>query len=233
MKCNLCGNEVFLDMNTRKHVQCKECGSLERTRLLWMYLQKLKIRRESKILHLAPEQGLYKALSKCVNKHNYIVADINPKQYKFAEKCVSIDLCDLDREPSFQYDLILHSHVLEHTPCNIAYTLFHLHRMLKKDGLHICVIPFMGGKYDECFQDLSDEERARRFGQNDHVRRFGREDINSHLGKLINLPYNFDATQDFNIETLQAANIPENQWRGFHGSTVLCLKRDDMKLMMS
>lgn len=154
-----------------------------------MYIQKTKISSESKILHFAPKKEIYKALLNYVGKQNYFVSDINPKRYHFAENLLSIDLCNLENELSFQYDLILHSHVLEYISCNIAYTLFHLHRILKKNGFHIFVIPFMNGKYDECFQDLSEEERVRRFGQNDHVRRFGKEDISSHIGKLINIPF--------------------------------------------
>jgi len=233
MKCNLCGSEEFVDMNqtTRKNVKCKKCGSLERTRLLWMYLQKFKIDKETKLLHIAPEKGLYKALLKLLNKHHYIVGDVNPKQYSFVEECIEINLCNLENQPSFEYDLIIHSHVLEHIPCNIAYTLFHLHRMLKKDGYHIFIIPFLNGKYDECFQHLSHEERIRRFGQHDHLRRFGKEDISSHIGKLVNIPYQFDATKDFKVQDLRNANIPKRLWKGFHGSTVLCLKRNDMNFV--
>ena len=231
MRCNICESTSFIDVNSRKKVQCQQCGSFVRTRLLWMYLQNIKINYDTKILHLAPEKGVYQALVDKVKKGNYVAADINQKYYRFAEKFLKIDLCDLDNQPSFEYDLILHSHVLEHTPCNIAYTLFHLHRMLKKDGHHLCVISFLSGKYDECFQDIGDEERNRRFGQFDHVRRFGRDDIHAHLGKLINVPKEFDATKSFSEETLRHANIPESQWKGFHGSTVLLLKRHDMKLL--
>ncbi len=231
MRCNLCQNDIFIDMNNRKKVRCKKCGSLERTRLFWMYLQKLKIEKNHKVLHLAPDRGIYEVLSKLVDSENYVVADIDPKRYPFADRCLKIDLCNLDRQPSREFDLIIHLHVLEHTPCNIAYTLFHLHRMLKENGHHICVIPFLSGKYDECYQELSNEERCRRFGQFDHVRRFGNEDINSHLGKLLNIPREFDATEDFDIQELQAANIPKGHWRGFNTSTVLNLRRRDMKLI--
>jgi phosphoglycolate phosphatase len=181
-------------------------------------------------LHFAPEKGIYTALLKHVESENYIVADLDPRKYSFAERCLKIDLCNLDDQPSCEYDLILHSHVLEHTPCNIAYTLFHLHRMLKENGRHVCIIPFMGGKYDECFQDLSREERQRRFGQFDHVRRFGKEDVSSHLGKIINLPPCFDATKDFDIKSLCDANIPENHWGGFGIGTVVNLRKSDFRL---
>lgn len=231
MRCNICGNEVFLDMGPRQKVRCQKCGSLERTRLLWLYLQDLRIGRDTKILHIAPERGIYKALADRVSKENYITADIDPQGYPFAHNCVKIDLCDLNDEPSFKYDLIIHSHVLEHTPCNIAYTLFHLHRMLKQDGRHVCIIPFMSGKYDECFQEIGDKERTRRFGQRDHIRRFGVQDIPSHLGKLLDIPETFDATKHFSEDTLREVNIPENHWKGFHIGTVLSLKRHEMKFL--
>lgn len=231
MNCNICGNDKFVDMNTRKNVKCTKCGSLERTRLLYLYIQNMKIKENQKILHIAPERGIYNYLKGKVEPGNYTVADLEPEKYKFADKSVKIDLCDLDHLLSSQYDLIMHSHVLEHTPCNIAYTLYHLHRMLKEDGIHLCIIPFMDGQYDECFQDISDDERRRRFGQHDHVRRFGNKDISSHLGKLVSLPDSYDAIKEFPAEQLQKANIPENHWKGFHIGTVLKLKKHDMKLL--
>ncbi|MDA3898651.1 MAG: hypothetical protein PF482_21130 [Desulfobacteraceae bacterium] len=97
----------------------------------------------------------------------------------------------------------------------------------------MAIIPFLPGKYDECFQDIGKDERTRRFGQHDHVRRFGDKDIDSHLGKLINLSEKFDATKDFSEKILKEANIPENHWKGFHIGTVLQLKKYDMKLLMT
>lgn len=233
MICNICGNQSFVDFNNRKGVRCEKCNSLERTRLFWMYLNNIKLdSSKAKILHIAPEQGIYNVFSRKFGKENYIVADLFPEKYSFAENCVRMDLCDLDNEKSEEFDLIIHCHVLEHIPCNIAYTLFHLHRMLKKDGLHICIIPFMSGNYDECFQGISREERIRRFGQHDHVRRFGRDDLSSHLGSILNLPKKFDARENFSVKSLTAANIPEREWSGFGTSTVLQLRKRDMKFFL-
>lgn len=231
VRCNVCGHDEFIDMNTRKGVRCAVCGSLERTRLVWLYLQKLDLQRDARILHLAPEKGLHDALVKRVEEGNYRQGDINPKLYPFASNISKVDLCDLDHMPSGEYDLILHSHVLEHTPCNIAYTLYHLHRMLKEDGHHVFIVPFMPGRYDECFQEIGDAERTRRFGQFDHVRMFGTEDIPAHLGSLLEMAPEFDATRDFPESALREANIPESNWRGYHPGTVMMFGKYDMKLL--
>ena len=229
--CNLCGCSEWGDMGVRQGVLCRDCNSVERTRLLWLYLQQLGVDRTTRILHLAPEKGIYQQLSAITSEKNYVTADFDPNRYRFATNCRPIDLCNLDGEPSRQFDLILHSHVLEHIPCSIAYVLFHLHRMLTDDGTHLFIAPFMPGRYDECFAELSDEERIARFGQFDHVRRFGRDDIGSHIGQLLRLPDQFDATVDFPPETLRRYNIPEGQWTGFHPGTVLRLRRHDMHLL--
>ena len=232
--CNLCGGAQFSDLKSRRNAKCAECGSLERTRLLWMYLERLNLTGETRVLHMAPERGLYRALKRRLQPtepSRYVCADIDPERFKFVKNMTRLDLCDLDDQPSNQYDVIIHSHVMEHVTCNIAYTLFHLHRMLKPEGHHVCVIPFRPGRYDECFQQIGNRERTRRFGQHDHVRRFGVEDMDRHLGALLNVPSSFDAREQFGEESLRRANIPEAAWRGFTINTVLTLKKYDMKLL--
>lgn len=212
-------------MHSRKSVKCRDCGSLERTRLFWLYLEKLKLCGNERVLHIAPEKSLAQRLSEILEPGNYVPADIDPTRYKHVPDCRKIDLTDMEGWPSNEFDLILHIHVMEHIPCNIAYPFFHLHRMLKETGTHLCVVPFLSGRYDECFGDIGDEERIRRFGQFDHVRRFGREDLNMHLGKVVDLPDHFDATRDFSEELLTEYNIPRSNWKGFHPGTVLRLSK--------
>jgi phosphoglycolate phosphatase len=174
---------------------------------------------------------LYNALSKVISPSNYRTTDIDPARYRrYAPRTTRLDLCALDDEPSCAYDFIIHSHVLEHVPCSLAYTLFHLHRMLAENGAHICVIPFSSGAWEESFEALSGDERTQRFYQHDHMRRFGRDDRDSHLGKVIRLPESFDATEVFTEDELRAANIPKDHWRGFTMGTVLELKKQDYLL---
>jgi len=228
MRCNICGSTEFVDMNSRKGVRCKKCGSLERTRLLYLYIQKLNFTSVPRILHIAPERGLSEKLYELAGE-NYISADIS-MEYEWCRNFRQIDLTELDEIPSNSYDLIVHSHVLEHIPCNIAYTLFHLHRILKPAGVHLCVIPFTGEYWDECFAEIGEKERKRRFGQEDHVRRFGRKDLSKSLGKIIRLPEEVDLLQEFTEAELKEANIPEGYWRGFSMTTVLKLRKEDYLL---
>lgn len=235
LRCNLCSGTEFSDVKSRKNAKCTLCGAAERTRLLWMYLERLEFTSETRVLHMAPERGLYLALRdklQHANARHYVCADINPGRYKYIDNVIKLDLCNMDDQLSDQYDVIIHSHVMEHVPCNIGYTLFHLHRMLKPEGHHVCVIPFLPGWYDECFKEIGRQERTRRFGQHDHVRRFGTEDINRHLGALIKLPSRFDAREEFGEERLRRANIPESAWYGFTIHTVLVLRKYDMKLLL-
>lgn len=232
-QCNICGNREFADVKSRVRARCTKCGSLERTRLLWMYLEEVAFDNDTKLLHLAPERGLHDRLKSLIKPGNYICADMDPKRYeRFAKDIITIDLTDLDDQPSNAYDIILHSHVMEHVPCNIAYSLFHLHRMLKPGGRQLCVIPFLPGKYDECFQELPEKESVRRFGQNDHVRRFGADDLHRHLGAIVNLPAEFNAVERFGEARLRQANIPETAWHGFTTNTVLQLNKDAFKLRL-
>lgn len=231
-ECNFCGSAEFAPVKNRPEARCVRCGSMERTRLLWMYLQKMEIKPTTRILHLAPERCLFDALSRRASPENYVTSDFDPALYRsFAPNCRHIDLCDMDEWPSDGFDLIIHSHVLEHVPCTLAYPLYHLHRMLTEGGRHVCIIPFMSGCYDETFQEIGKSERVRRFGQGDHVRRIGCDDRHRHLGKLVRLPPMFDASLEFGRAELDRARIPEAQWLGFTIATVLTLAKYDMLLL--
>ncbi len=231
MACNVCGCDDFLDFNSRPRIRCASCGSFERSRLLWLFLGKFgSLAPGVRVLHVAPERCIYEKILDIVGSDNYHVRDINPAAYGFAKNISRIDLCDLDDLPGDYYDVIVHSHVLEHVCCNIAHPLFHLHRALKPSGRHFFLVPFMAGKYDESFQEIGDSERVRRFGQNDHVRRFGREDIGAHLGALVRLEGGGtrEAADAFPPELLRACNIPGDALQSFTPHTVLHLRKNDM-----
>jgi SAM-dependent methyltransferase len=87
-----------------------------------------------------------------------------------------VDLMDMSCYEDASYDVIICMHVLEHVPDDRR-ALSELSRVLKPDGWGVIMVPIC--VYKRCFDEdvlLQDEdERWRRFGQNDHVRMYSKE----------------------------------------------------------
>ncbi len=228
MQCNLCHSTDFSDFNGRKNARCSTCHSLERTRALGLYLKRLELVEHPKIPTLAPEAGLAKFICNRFGSDNYIAADLDPDRYRAIGKITQLNLCKLDEFKSNSFDLVIHSHVLEHTSCNIAYSLFHLHRMMAPTGRHIFVIPIVAGAWDECFRELPEKERVSRFGQIDHVRRFGVSDIDQHIGGLVDLSRIKPLADLFSERILKESAIPKRSWYGLCPETIIDVGKTDL-----
>lgn len=75
--------------------------------------------------------------------------------------------------PDETFDVVYCSHVLEHV-ADDRKAMRELRRVLKKDGIAILLVPIVGGAHT--FEDpaITDpKERARLYGQHDHVRSYG------------------------------------------------------------
>ena len=86
---------------------------------------------------------------------------------------VKVDICDLPFEDE-SFDVILCNHVLEHIP-NDEKALKELYRILKKGGWGVFQVP-QDLNREKTFEDDSitdKKERAKIFGQYDHVRIYG------------------------------------------------------------
>ena len=145
--------------------------SLERHRLLWLYLKNETdlFTAHQKLLHFAPEQAFYKRFKKLKNLE-YTTSDLNSP---LAD--VKADICNLPFE-DHQFDVILCNHVLEHIP-NDTKAMQELYRVLKPGGWGIFQIP-QDLKRERTFEDNSitdKKERTKIFGQYDHVRIYGRD----------------------------------------------------------
>ncbi|MCM4154794.1 methyltransferase domain-containing protein [Gramella sp. AN32] len=157
--------------NQRDNVLSPSTLSLERHRLLWLFLKNETefFTRQLKVLHFAPEQAFYKRFRKLKNL-DYITTDLNSP---LAD--VKADICDLPFE-DHSFDFILCNHVLEHIPDDTK-AMQEIYRILKKDGTAILQIP-QDLTRQETFQDdsiIDPKDRARIFGQYDHVRVYGRD----------------------------------------------------------
>jgi len=155
----------------RENVLSPSTLSLERHRLLWLYLKNETnfFTAQVKVLHFAPEQAFYKKFRKLKNL-DYTTTDlVSP----LAD--VKADICNLPFEDN-SYDVILCNHVLEHIPDDTK-AMQELYRVLKPGGWGIFQIP-QDLKLETTFEDDSitdKKERAKIFGQYDHVRIYGRD----------------------------------------------------------
>lgn|SRR5690606_16489073 len=145
--------------------------SLERHRLLWLYLKNETdfFTAPKKVLHFAPEQAFYKIFRNLKNL-DYTTTDLNSP---LAD--VKADICNLPFEDN-SYDVILCNHVLEHIPDDTK-AMQELYRVLKPGGMAILQIP-QDLHRETTFEDNSitdPKERAAIFGQYDHVRVYGRD----------------------------------------------------------
>ncbi|MBV7269809.1 class I SAM-dependent methyltransferase [Winogradskyella luteola] len=145
--------------------------SLERHRLLWLYLKNETdfFSENLKVLHFAPEQCFLKRFRKL--KHlDYTTTDLLSP---IAD--VKADICNLPFNDN-TYDVILCNHVLEHIP-NDTKAMQELYRVMKSGGYGIFQIP-QDMNREATFEDdtITDKsERAKIFGQYDHVRVYGRD----------------------------------------------------------
>ena len=155
----------------RENVLSPSTLSLERHRLLWLYLKNETnfFDAPQKVLHFAPEQAFYKRFRNLKNL-NYTTTDLLSP---LAD--VKADICDLPFEDNM-YDVILCNHVLEHIP-NDTKAMHELYRVLKPGGMAVLQIP-QDLSREKTFEDDSitdPTERAEIFGQYDHVRVYGRD----------------------------------------------------------
>ena len=170
--------------NQRNNVLSPSSLSLERHRLLWLYLINetdfFTSIVKKKVLHFAPEQAFYKLFRKQKNI-DYTTTDL------FSPLAdVKADICNLPFEDN-SYDIIFCNHVLEHIPDDTK-AMQELYRVLKPGGMGIFQIP-QDLSLDVTFFDDSitnQKERAAIFGQYDHVRIYGRD----YFDKLRSIGFN-------------------------------------------
>ena len=153
----------------RKNALCPGTLSLERHRLLWLYLNRETnfLSSNLKVLHVAPEQVFYKKFKKLKN-WEYFTFDLNSPIADIKGDLISTNFKDE------YFDLIICNHVLEHIEDDKS-ALDEMYRILKYNGISILQVP-INVKRENTFEDLSIKSKIQRekyFGQYDHVREYG------------------------------------------------------------
>lgn len=177
VECPVCNHTYrkFLPygrINPRANALCPNCLSLERHRLIWLFLRERTnfFNQPLDVLHVAPEQCFIKAFEK-LHGEKYITADIESPLAK-----VKMDIHHMpfaDRT----FDVVLCNHVLEHVDNDIQ-AMTEIHRVLKPNGFCILQVPFFSPVPEVTIEDpsiTSPREREKHFGQDDHVRKFGKD----------------------------------------------------------
>lgn len=183
---------------TRKNVLSPSTLSLERHRLLWLWLQRETnfFTRSQTLLHFAPEQAFYKRFRKMKNL-NYTTTDIESPL-----AMVKADICQLPFEDN-SFDTVFCNHVLEHIPDDKK-AMQEIFRVLKPQGMAILQIP-QDTSRAVTFEDNSitdPEERTKIFGQYDHVRVYGMD----YFEKLKNIGFEvhaIDYTKELSAEEIK------------------------------
>ncbi len=176
-ECPICGakRRKFLPygyVTSRESALCPSCLSLERHRLLWLYLvRETTIEQErGRILHIAPEVCIKRKLGRMHKGANYITADL---ESPLAD--LHFDVQAIPLEDGFA-DVILCNHIMEHIEDD-RLAMRELRRILSPTGWGIILAPVEQDR-EVTFEDdtITDEaERTRIFGQYDHRRIYGRD----------------------------------------------------------
>ena len=126
VECPVCGKHFrkFLPYGYGEAMDnrlCPNCLSLERHRLLWLYLKEKTdfFTAPLKVLHFAPEQPFLKRF-RALKNLDYTTADLDSP---IAD--LQLDVTAID-QPSETYDVVICNHVLEHvSDANKAFKVQH------------------------------------------------------------------------------------------------------------
>ncbi|MGM5631303.1 methyltransferase domain-containing protein [Apibacter raozihei] len=143
--------------------------SLERHRLMWLYLKNDTdfFTANLNVLSIAPEQCFLKRFKELKNLQ-YTTADLYSPIVD-----VKADILDLPFKDD-EFDVVFCNHVLEHIEDD-SKAMSELYRVMKPGGWGIFQVP-MRYNEEKTYEDFSiteKEERKKHFGQYDHVRWYG------------------------------------------------------------
>jgi len=208
VECPVCGGifPSFLPFGAhpRNNAICPSCNSLERHRLLWLFLQAKTnlFSAHLKFLDIAPSNLLSEKIKNLPNI-----------QYLSIDKYASNVMRNMDITalllPDDYFDCILCYHVLEHIPDDLT-AMKELFRVLKPGGWAIIQVPLKAGPTLEGAHIDDPSERKRLFGQEDYIRYYG-DDYKQRLESQGFVVHVDSFAQSFSGNALKSYGILANE----------------------
>lgn len=158
-------------LESRENALCPDSLSLERHRLMWLFLKEKTdfFTGKHKLLHIAPELCFIPVFRRMENLE-YHTADL---ESPLAD--IRLDVQNMPFE-DFTYDIVFCNHVLEHVDDDIQ-AMKEIYRVLKPGGWAILqspVYPEIGPTLEVKDADTP-RKREQIYGQDDHQRKYGND----------------------------------------------------------
>ena len=158
-------------LKSRKNALAPDSMSLERHRLMWLFMQEETnfFKENLKFLHIAPEYCFIK-LFKNMKNLDYTTGDlISP----WAD--VKMDVHDIPFKDN-HFDVVICNHVLEHVKDDKK-VMKEFFRVMKKGGWGIFQVPIdYNNAYTKEDKSITDpKQREKLYWQSDHLRLYGRD----------------------------------------------------------
>ena len=170
VECCYCGwtGSRFLPAGAqgKANRRCPTCGSIERYRMLKLYLlqEQTILKKVARLLDIAPKP-IFTRFCRSLPDLKYISSDLMTEGAMVFSDLTSMGMA------AESFDIINCLHVLEHIPNDLA-AFAELGRLLKPEGFALLMVPLRGEKtFEDPTTQPADYERL--FGQYDHVRYYG------------------------------------------------------------
>lgn len=190
----------------RDNVLCPYDLTLERHRLMWLYLKDHSnfMTEKLDVLHIAPEQCFH-ARFKAQENLKYLTGDL---ESPIAD--MHFDLHSIPLEEN-RFDVVFCNHVLEHVD-DALQCMKELFRVMKPGGWGIMQVP-QDITRKETYEDASitsPEDREKHYWQKDHVRLFGL-DYPEWLKKAGFTVTEFKPTENYSKEQIARYRLQEGE----------------------
>lgn len=155
------------------NVQCPYCGSVDRSRLLYLFFQLRTdiYKKKTLLLHISPNREIARAIGANANVEQ-VCGSIEPESYpEFNASYIDVQRIG---GPDNHYDVVVCCHVIEHVEDDtLAFS--EIYRVLKPNGFAVLQVP-LALNLEKTLEDKNDrtpKQRKIAYGQVDHVRLYG------------------------------------------------------------